>query len=134
MAVKFDGLTFAGTHGTAMEGSWTSQSLRRYYFGLYGQTEKRGGRGARELTVDITLHDTYSDFAALHGFLKNKLNRKINKHGTLEVKDDNIQQTFKNVTFDRFDWTQPPLADDAGTVDGGWWMSGVLRFTQLDEV
>jgi hypothetical protein len=140
MTVKFNGIEIKGTHGLASEGPVELFARRTHFYGLQGMSEIIGGRGGRPLSVDIWMHDEYTNLSDLKTVLV-ALDKRIGEYGTLEIidtpeTDDNTD--YQQVTFlglerlplgNRND--TGPLKDTAETVDGGWFQNGRLHFMQL---
>lgn len=137
MAITFQPLNIRGTHGPVVYEPPGHQSKIVKYWGLHGERELTGGRGGRMLRCHITLHAKHLTRKALEAAVS-LLNRNVGAHGTLEVRlADGTSDRFADCTFLGF---QPdgdpsgrtgPLKDEAGTLDGGWWIQGTLHWRQL---
>jgi hypothetical protein len=114
------------------------QAYRVHFSGVHGEHELRGGKGGRTLEIQIVLADQWLSKLQLVEFYNQTLNRDlINTNGTLTYRyaeaegGENVQE-FDDCTFQGFfeDPRQGPLLDVSGTMDGGWWVRGVLVFRQ----
>lgn len=124
-----------GTHGpVTMEPPLLHSKIVKFW-GVNGETELRGGRGGRILECRIWLHNGYSTYRALGRELES-LDRRVGTHGTLTIRGNGgYQRQFRNCTFLGFTPDglpgSGPVRDVAGTLDGGWWIAGTLRWRQL---
>lgn len=140
MSVNHEGHLIAGLNHRVITGPPELQSRTLKFWGVVGAGELRGERGARTIEVRITLRNSYDSYAALRSHLED-LDRWVGHHGTLRVialDGNGMSRNFPNCTFLGF---QPgeapedgPLPDVAETSDGGWWITGTLRFVQLRDV
>jgi hypothetical protein len=121
-------------HGTLAEPP-ELQRREIKYWGVKGSTEIFGERGARDFEVRMTVFANYSA-ATLTAAMKT-WDRMTGDHGDVVVtnNDNGWSRTFKNVTFLGFlrgtDPTDGPVPDVAGTLDGGWWITGTFKFRQI---
>lgn len=131
MTVRFAAMNIPGTHGLVLQDSYESMTLRRFFFGQSGNTEKRGGRGGRKLSIRMVLHDNWSQHSDLEAFLV-KLNNLINVNGTLTVTGD-TGTSNEHCTLDSVEWIGTPLPGPlhGSTTDEGWWVEVMLHFWQL---
>lgn len=139
MTINFDGSDIHGAHGQPVTGSFGSESQRRFYFGLHGQTEKRGGRSGRPISIEIWVFNNFGTYEAIRDYIEDNIMEKINSHGDLRIDGDPFDgYTFKDCTLDAFEMdTRTPLQDIAGTVDkdngvNKWFAIGTLIFWQLN--
>jgi len=137
MSVQFKNLTAYGTHGPVVTEPPARQRRIVKYWGLHGEREIDGGRGGRMLRIEITVHNRYASRQSLQLAL-DLADRIVGHYGTLAVRlADGTTKQYQHCTFEGF---QPhgdprgrtgPLKDEAGTLDGGWWIQGTLHFRQL---
>lgn len=149
MALKFNGRVISGSHGPLVVGAPEQHVRRVKYWDLPGEAEIVGRPGGRTITVEILLHDSYSQQQLINEL--GTLDLTVGKHGTLK-ETGNVSRTFKAVTFDGY--TPVPfggqadssmlqdvaatLRDDNGVVEtqgsgaGGWFQAAVLHFRQLE--
>ncbi len=138
--IKFNGEDIHGTHESPVFQAPALQTVRSYFAGVQGESEIRLGRKGRPITINIVLHNGYSQPESLVAQLRN-LEQKVGNHGVLQIvagQWGGVPQTFKNCTFEGFTKDPSPdagpLPDNAGTLDGGvpsWWIRGVLVWHQL---
>jgi hypothetical protein len=154
MTVKFKNYAFPGTHGAAIVLPPELHVVRSSFFGLDGTSEIVGGRGGREITVDMWFHNKFFRRDQLingpittsrliighHGKLElihELAPQRSKQNGAITYQAKARKEEYEDVTFHGFFPTsfggQPgvPLFDWAGTVDGGWFIAGQLRFYQL---
>ena len=131
-AVKFSGKTIPGFCLPFLPPPPEFEAVRTKFFNVRGESEIVGEIGGRTFEVPICLFGKYKDAADLTDFIESTLRELIGDNGTLELKDDSGWGSFLDCTFEGFT-PQPPgvLHDDAGTLDGGWWCNGLLRFRKL---
>lgn len=122
----------SGTHGAPMFDAPALQRKTVKFWGLIGEGELVGQRGGRWIDVFIWLHGNYTSAAALTRELES-LDRMVGRHGDLVI-TGSYSRRFRNCTFDGFTPAGErggPIRDVAGTLDGGWWTAGNLRWRQL---
>ena len=142
MSIEFRGHRIPGTHGVVVAAMPNLNVRRRYYWGLFGESEVTGAPKGRVLTVSIWLHGGYVTRTGLERYIDNSLLPLIKAHGHLVEKDRyGTRLTYKGVTFTGFQRLPfayrkdaDPIRDYAGTVDGGWVQSGTLWFYQVKHV
>ena len=147
--LKFNNRTYSGSHGPLIVGSPENHTRRVKYWDLKGEGEVRGQPGGRTITVDLLMHDTYSQ-SELIAELGN-MDSRIGTNGTLKELG-NVTQSFKNCTFEGYEKIPfgnqdgaGPLQDVAGTLrddngdveldgagNGGWFCMCRLTFRQLE--
>ena len=134
MSIKFDEVTIAGANGAPRIGSYQVQTMRRYYYGLIGQTEIRGGRGGRPIAIDMWIFNSFDNYQAVIDYIDTNIYYNIGaRTGTLVLLGDTLNNyNFPECTLDSFEYTITPFEDIAGTVDDGkWFAGGTLTFWQL---
>ena len=148
--ITFDKFIIKGTFSAIVPSAPDLHVRRSYFWGTKGETEIVGGRGGRELTCKVLIHEKkFATWKKLIDWLLT-LDAKIGDHGTLESvagHDATIKQKFENCTFHGFEWqpfggqeTAGPLPDVGGGLrespsDKGdiWFINGVLRWRQLSD-
>jgi len=150
VVIKFRSKEIPGTHGAAVFPPPELHVVRTYFWSMRGQTEIVGDTGGREVTVDLWLHDGFKKREDIAKKLK-ALDAMVGAHGVLEVDlgaqpktasgssasaSSKEKETLRYCTFGGFDRSSigqgpVPVFDYAGTVDGGWFAAGMLRFYQL---
>jgi hypothetical protein len=109
-----------------------------HFAGVDGISRLEGGAGRRVLDVAIVLYNRYSSRTALSAFVNDQLNwDMVGSSHTLEystaspaftaVEPDCVLEGFMQ------DDQIGQIFDGAGTLDGGWFCFGVLRFIQLSK-
>jgi len=132
--ITIDGFEFKGTHGAAVSAPPQLRVMRKAFSGVDGESEIKGGKTGREVSVDIVVHERLnaSQMEAVLGVYEYQI---LGRHGTLLVRaDTGYDQAFANTTymgFERDPETPAPLYDYANTIDGRWWIRGRLKFYQL---
>ena len=146
--LKFNGRVYSGSHGALVVGSPEQHVRRVKYWDLPGEAEIVGRPGGRNITVDLLLHDTYTQ-DQLVSELSN-MDDRIGTNGTLK-ESGNVSRTYKNCTFDGYEIipfggqdSPGMLQDVAGTLrdddgdleldgqnNGGWFIAVRLMFRQL---
>lgn len=132
MGLSHNGNQIYGTHGPIIQRSPDLQVARTKFWGVKGTSEILGFGGGRPLTIESWIHNGFTNPADCVTYL-NLLDRYIGGHGDLEVTTPGgIARIFHHVTFEGFDmgpWGILP--DQSGTLDGGYWCMGTLKFFQL---
>lgn len=140
------------SHGTIVAHPPSLFSHVHEFFGLHGTSEIIGGRGPREITVDIWLSDrkwTGQQPTQLFKEL-DRLDLQVGKNGTIneQVSGGNgLTRKFKYCTFLGFtpravgaQEGPSPLRDEAGLLHtysnfnssgGAWFIRGTLRWRQV---
>lgn len=127
MSLSQGGFTFGGVtlHGDLLPSEWELRDVRGNFFGVGGEVEIRGERGARDLLCHFTLSGFATAAAALIAFKTieaqtNRLSGTLTVTGNLAAAYGNC--TFKGAVRDR-------IVRDAAT--GTFLFRGVLRWRQL---
>jgi len=145
--IKFNGRIYSGSHGPIVATSPENHVRRVKYWDLSGEAEVRGLRGGRNISVEILLHDSYSQNQLIAEL--NTIDSKVGTNGAL-VETGNVQRTFQNCTFDGYEPipfggqsdssmlqdVAMTLRDDNGNQEtvggaGGWFQNVILHFRQL---
>ena len=134
MALTFDNLPVAGTHGPVLTLPPALQTKRTKFFGVKGESEIRGERGGRYIYTDIWLHDEYTSAAELATII-DELDVAVGTHGDLDVSGE-VPRTYENCTFEGFTPIEPGIMPDLTTqLDGigdvTYWCAGRLTWFQL---
>ena len=126
-----------GMHEPVMPGPYDLKTVRATFFGLPGESEIIGFRNGRNLECRHWLYGNYATPAALVADLQ-RMEGFVGSHGLLVMTafDGATVEEFHNCTFLGFereliDDVNYLLKDMAGTLDGGWFARGVLRWRQL---
>jgi hypothetical protein len=137
MEVRFAGRTIKGTILPFRPGPRELVVARTHYPGLAGVSEIVLSTGDRALTVEIVLHDGWSQ-DGLNRYIDEILQRGsdqggiVGAHGLLEVDTPRGVRAYPDSTYEGFDEGDPAGIEDlGGTLGGGWICHGFLRFTQL---
>jgi len=133
--ITFAGSPIPGTHEQLLTLAPQLQAKRTKYSGVVGESEITQSRGGRDLSTHIWIHNAYSSSDALVAYLEN-LDGLVGTHGDLVITRTargGVPRSFPNCTFEGFfpDPERGALPDVAGTLDGGWWIAGTLRWHQL---
>lgn len=129
-------------HGTKINGIVTRflvppfelHPYETHFAGVKGISRIKGGTGKRLIEVDLTLFNNFKDRTALRKFIDDKLNWElVDETDTLTYSTDNprFSAIYPDCTFLGFTPIGSHLPDVAGTLDGGWFCDGTLRFEQL---
>lgn len=126
-------------HGVPVEGSPELHVLRRYYWGLNGETEVRSPPGKRQLTFELMIGTDGQNYD-LPGVMARVLEIEtyIGSHGEFAVFDPvdlGSVIIYPESTLDSVERVmQSPLQDIAGQATGNqdsWYQLIRLMFTQL---
>lgn len=137
--LTFRGIPINGTHDSVIAQPPELHVVRTYFWGIKEESEIVGGRGGRELSCYIWLHNKYATRQKVEEAITT-INSWVGMHGVLVEEDNtnNVKLTYNNVTFAGFAReamagrdSRGPIRDFAGTVDGGWIQPGTLLFRQL---
>ena len=129
MALTHNGQEFKGLFSNPRVTPVEHFTTRTHFQGVHGISEIDGGRGSRSIGVNLWHFYSYSTEAALKSGL-DLLNKLVGANGDL-VFDGNLDETYKDVTFEGWELVFGPLRDVANLLDGGWWAEIELFFTQL---
>lgn len=135
----FNGFTLYGTHRSLVPAAPDLQLKTTKFMGVHGESAIRGGRGGREITCHICIHNRYGTARELTTYLR-QLDTLVGGFGELrERRVDGAgidQEPFKECVFLGF--TPDPqygiIPDTSGTLDGAnpsWHTEGMLRWRQL---
>ena len=146
--IKFKGRVYSGSHGPIVVGSPELKVRRVGYWDLVGEAEVIGKTGGRNVSIEITLHDAYTQAQLISEL--NSIDSKVGQNGTLE-ESGNVTRKLKNCTFAGYEPIPFPgrqdssmfqdvamtMRDDNGdreTVngEGGWLQHVILHFRQLE--
>lgn len=124
MALTFRGTSIPGTHEAPRLQTPEPRMMNMEFFGVNGESQITGERGAREFTIRIWIHNAFTQanlFAAM-----NTLDGQVGKNGVL-VESGNVSRTFNDCTFLGYTEEVGPLPSP----HLGWISIGVLKFRQL---
>lgn len=135
MTVTFGGVTFAGTHSSHSSSPASVQSRIIKLWNVPGELELLGGPGGRDVVIPIVLHDSYGAFLDLR--LQMQIYEElVGTNEELQISSGGFADVFRSSTYHGFevigDPRDGPLKDVAGTLDGGWWWRGTLKFRSLE--
>ena len=138
MSITVNGQPIHGTHGLAIKEPAEFHSTKTYYWGLYGETEDRGGPGGIPITMSIWLHNKYNTRQKLETAIDD-IGRMVGDHGVLKVLASGTWSTYHGVTCHGFQRTAfasrqeaDPAFDFTNSIGGGWVQEGTLSFYQLE--
>lgn len=126
------------THnGFGFEGHWSSPvfapaenyNSRTHFAGVHGVSEIRLGRGGRGFAINLWHYGGFTNETDIEASLQT-IEKHANANGDL-VLNNNLQRTYKDVTFEGFAILDGPKRDVAGTLGGKWWVELELYFIQL---
>lgn len=110
-------------------------TTRTHYAGLAGVSEIQLATGARQHQVGMVIHKRYTRTQLQQAVQKLQQGFDgagwIGTNGRLTIHSDALEHRFDNCTFEGFLAQTGLLPDIGGTLDGGWFVEGVLLFTQL---
>ena len=125
-------------HVEPVEGSRENHVLRRYYWGLLGETEVRSPSGAKDISLQVMVGSTddYSRSQIMNEIMLYE--SEIGEHGDLSVILDGAQVTYDNCTLDSVERVdETPKPDIAGTLhdnpvnDPSYYQTVRFRFRQI---
>jgi hypothetical protein len=132
-AIDFGGVPIGGIVEIFNVPPPATQLYRRHFSGVFGESELRGAIGGRTIEVGIVIADGFATREALTDFYETDLNIVLmQQNATLVYNAPDYVREYNNCTFEGFHPSpRGPLEDEAGTLDGGWYIRGVLVFRQL---
>jgi hypothetical protein len=112
------------------------QTWRTRFAGVQGESELVGTAGGRTLEFALMIHGSFATRNALRDYIQGTLNGSlIGEHDDIVFRgtSPNFEHDWMHCTCEGFSMApgSSPLFDFAGTLDGGWFVPGVLRFRQL---
>lgn len=137
--LTFNGVAFQGLPLEFVPAAPEYLFFRTHFAGVNGVSEITGGRGARTISIPVVVFGKFLTRDAIQEYVDNNLNREgLALNGQLAYVSTGTQRwnrTYDDCTFEGFSLLSPPgfLPDEAGTLDGGWWCLGALKFTQLSQ-
>jgi hypothetical protein len=145
MALLFNNVAFKGVPLAFTLAAPQYEFLRTKFSGVIGVSEIAAGSGLREIAIPVVCYGGFKNRTALQQYIDGSKGMNLDfasggglgANGTLEYRGDNNSNAFlffyNDCTFEGFTMRPDPgmLLDVAGTLDGGWWCFGALKFTQL---
>lgn len=135
----FNNQQIYGTHWALIPSAPDLQLKTTKFMGVNGESAIRGGRGGREISCHICIHNSFATARALTTFLR-LLDTLVGSYGELrETRQSGKgidQEPFRECVFLGF-WMDPQygiIPDLSGTLDGAnpsWHCEGTLRWRQL---
>jgi hypothetical protein len=110
------------------------QVWRTQFAGVQGESEIVGMTGGRDLEFQVLLFGGFSERDDLNDYITKTLDANIGQNGPLSAdgsRDSGWSLSWDNCTFEGFTRTSQDLLDIAQTIDGGWYVFGVLKFRHL---
>tara|TARA_R100000808_G_scaffold24931_1_gene59479 strand:- start:8699 stop:9118 length:420 start_codon:yes stop_codon:yes gene_type:complete len=137
MTVTHGSLTVNGKNGLAVVKPPELHVKRTHFPGLRGDSEIVLGTGGAQIDVPMWIYNSYTTRAKLQDF-EDEMRGHVGTNATLTVTLDSETETYTDCTFVGFEpmplpgqQHASPLKDHAGTVDGGWFINGMLHFYQV---
>tara|TARA_Y100000593_G_scaffold4213_1_gene8315 strand:- start:5962 stop:6399 length:438 start_codon:yes stop_codon:yes gene_type:complete len=140
MTWNFRGIGGNDIHGAPVESSPEPHVLRRYYWGISGETEVRSPSGSKDITLHVMVgsvfqYDRQGIITRIHEY-----EEEIGNHGDLFITDNNATITYETCTLDyvrRQDKT--PMPDVAGSLHENpafnpcYFQNVILGFKQITQ-
>lgn len=125
MSLSHAGFAFLGTAGPLEWGRWDNPLQRSKISGLEGVSVVSLGRGSREFSVDMWIHNNFASESQLRAHL-DQIEEHANVQGTL-TRTGVINRSYKFVRFDSIDIDQEAIPSQ----NLGWFAVARLNFEQL---
>lgn len=132
MPLSHNGSTIFGEVQAPVYAPPALQTKRVKYWGVVGESETRGQRGGRMISIRLLYHNQHSTVATIQAALK-ALNDRVGEFGDLVLTGAGAR-TFRHCTFEGFQIEVGPLPGPvfgADPPDSGWFAIGTLTFYQL---
>jgi hypothetical protein len=139
MSLTHNNNEFPGIVRSFMPGPFELHPWETHFGGVDGISRIEGGAGKRIIQVDLVLFNNFDTRQKLRSFIDDSLNWDfLGQNGQLEYDGDGtsgrgFNAPYADCTFEGFTPTDQDRFDDAGTLDGGWFSMGILRFVQLSK-
>lgn len=127
MALKFRSATIPGLYESLQLGEWGVQAARTQYHGQEGESEIRGSRAGRDITVKGVWHNSYLSAATCNAAIE-ALNRQAPINGKIE-RTGLIVDSHQNCTL----ISVIKLLDPVYSNKYGYWTQVQIRWRQLGE-
>lgn len=132
--LKFKQVDFKGICEVFRPGPIRNLSIRSHFVGVEGSSEIDGGTIDRQLEFVVLLFDSYTTRQKLWDFLDTSVYPLQGVNGTLAYLDETnkFRPKFGDCTLDAAEILPPGMLEDvADTLDGGWFCTLHLTFTQM---
>jgi hypothetical protein len=136
-------LTFNGDTGLCLPLAFTPAApeyhfFRTHFAGTDGVSEITAGSGLRTILVKVVVFGGFRTRNQLQQYCEQTMNvTALGSNSTLKYSSSNpkFSVSYPDCTFEGFAMDESPgmLYDSAGTLDGGWFCLGTLKFTQLSQ-
>ncbi len=135
-ALVFDGKTIKGSVLRCPTEAPELQAWRTAFAGVRGESEIIGKTGGRTLLFEMLLFGDFTKREDLFSYIESTINGAaglIGRHGTVQYKSTTGTRwslPWRECTCEGFTRMGSEVPDVAGTLDGGWFVQGVLKFRQ----
>jgi hypothetical protein len=136
--LKFAGKTLKGAVLRPPVAAPEVQVWRTHFAGVLGESEIRGKSGGRMLEFQFLMFGSFTKRTDLFDYIEKDLHGGsglLGTNGTIEYSGADDSTTYKlqwkDCTFEGFIRSGGELPDVAGTLDGGWFVPGMLRWRHL---